>query len=52
MNKSLIWKIIFIVVLVLLALWDGTSGGTENCIKYALKKSCVIINLWDEYNEL
>jgi len=37
---------------VLLALWDGTSGGTENCIRYALKKSCVIINLWDEYDEL
>jgi len=29
-----------------LALWDGSSGGTENCVKYAEKKRKPIINLW------
>lgn len=33
-----------------LALWDGSSGGTENCIRYAQSKNKKIINLWDTYN--
>lgn len=33
------------------ALWNGTSGGTANCIKYAEKKGKDIINLWDIYNQ-
>lgn len=32
-----------------LALWDGSFGGTGNCIKYANKQKKKIINLWDEY---
>ncbi len=32
-----------------LALWNGTSGGTANCIKYAAKKNKLIVNLWKQY---
>jgi uncharacterized phage-like protein YoqJ len=32
---------------VLVALWDGSSGGTGNCISYAYKKNKKIINLWE-----
>lgn len=34
-----------------LALWNGTSGGTGNCVAYANKKNKPIINLWEAYNE-
>ena len=33
-----------------LALWDGSDGGTGNCIKYANKIDKPIVNLWDKYN--
>ena len=40
----------------LLALWDGSEGGTENCIEYAHKKiskinskMMAIDNVWDEW---
>jgi len=29
----------------LIAVWDGTSGGTKNCIDYALKKNKLIIRI-------
>lgn len=32
-----------------LALWDGSSGGTGNCIAYANKVRKPIINLWESY---
>lgn len=35
-----------------LALWNGTKGGTANCVAYAEKKSKPIINLWERYEEL
>src|SRR5688572_6694991 len=38
----------------LIALWDGSDGGTANCIRYAqsLKRpESFIVNLWDEWNE-
>lgn len=35
---------------VVLALWDGSSGGTANCVNYALKKNKFIQNLWPEYS--
>lgn len=28
------------------ALWDGSSGGTGNCIRYAKKRNAEIDNLW------
>ena len=31
----------------ILAMWDGTSGGTGNCIRYANKKGKKISNLYD-----
>lgn len=34
-----------------LALWDGSSGGTANCIKYAEKINKPVINLWKSFNE-
>lgn len=33
-----------------LALWNGTTGGTSNCIKYAEKVQRPIVNLWDKYD--
>lgn len=32
-----------------LAFWNGTPGGTANCIKYANAKGKAVINLWDKY---
>lgn len=34
-----------------IALWDGSKGGTYSCVKYAEKVSKEIINLWEEYDE-
>ena len=35
---------------VILALWNGTGGGTGNCIGYAEKQGKRIINLWDSFS--
>lgn len=32
-----------------LALWNGTLGGTANCIKYAEKVGKPVTNLWSQY---
>ena len=29
-----------------LAMWDGSTGGTYNCVQYALHRGKQIINLW------
>ncbi len=29
----------------LAAVWDGTSGGTANCLRYARKRKCEIVRL-------
>lgn len=34
----------------LLALHDGSAGGTGNCIKYAQEWDVRIVNLWEEYS--
>lgn len=34
----------------LLALWDGSSGGTANCVAYAGRKDREVINLWGEWS--
>ena len=34
-----------------LALWNGTDGGTANCVRYAEQTGRPIINLWKEFNE-
>ena len=31
------------------AMWDGTSGGTGNCIRYSTKKGKEIVNLYQQY---
>lgn len=33
------------------ALWDGSFGGTHNCILYARKKKVDVTNLWEKYVE-
>jgi uncharacterized phage-like protein YoqJ len=37
---------------VLLALWDGSEGGTGNCVAYATKIEKPTVNVWDEYKQL
>jgi len=32
-----------------IALWNGTKGGTANCVNYAYDKEIEVINVWDEY---
>lgn len=34
---------------VLVALWNGTPGGTGNCVKYAQKQGVTVLNVWDVY---
>lgn len=34
---------------VVLALWDGSSGGTGNCIRYANRKKKPIKNVWSVF---
>lgn len=36
---------------VVLALWNGTDGGTKNCIKYAEKVNKPVVNFWDKWLE-
>jgi uncharacterized phage-like protein YoqJ len=36
----------------LLSLWDGTSGGTKNCLDYAKKKEIPWENIWDAWVKL
>lgn len=36
---------------IVLALWDGSDGGTANCIRYAESKNKPITNLWEFYEE-
>jgi uncharacterized phage-like protein YoqJ len=33
----------------LLTLWNGTSGGTANCVRYANKVNRAMHNLWDRF---
>lgn len=33
------------------ALWDGSSGGTSNCVRYAQRRDKLMVNLWSKYNE-
>lgn len=32
-----------------LALWNGTPGGTANCLTYALSKNKPVLNIWDTF---
>lgn len=33
----------------IVALWNGSSGGTKNCVDYAETKQKPIVNLWSRY---
>lgn len=34
----------------LCALWNGTSGGTANCVKYANYKALPVLNKWQDWS--
>lgn len=36
----------------LVALWDGTKGGTSHCVRYATKRKVPVINLYEEWKAL
>lgn len=36
----------------ILALWNGTDGGTANCIRYAKQNKKYIHNLWNTYEAI
>ena len=36
----------------MLALWDGSWGGTFNCVQYAEKKGVPVENLWQQWELL
>lgn len=36
----------------ILAVWDGSEGGTNNCINYAKKKNKPVVNLYSSYLQL
>ena len=33
----------------ILALWDGSTGGTKNCLDYALEQKVQAINAWTDF---
>ncbi len=35
----------------MLALWNGSPGGTANCIAYAERVKRPVVNLWDEWSK-
>lgn len=37
---------------ILLAMFDGTNGGTANCVKYAEQKNKKIVNIYSDFNNL
>ena len=36
---------------VVLALWDGSNGGTKNCVHYARSKNKRVINVWNSWDK-
>lgn len=37
---------------IVLAMWDGTGGGTFNCVNYAQAREKEIVNLFTQLNEI
>jgi uncharacterized phage-like protein YoqJ len=35
-----------------LSLWDGSAGGTANCIEYARHVDKPVVNIWDDWKKL
>ena len=35
-----------------LALWDGSAGGTGNCVKYANRQGKPVLNCWSRFLEM
>lgn len=36
---------------VVLAMWNGSAGGTANCIRYAEAQGVPVVNLWSRWQE-
>ena len=36
----------------LIALWNGSAGGTANCLQYATFTNTPYVNVWSNYQEL
>lgn len=36
----------------LAVLWDGTDGGTANCVEYAKRRDIEIVDLWNDWLRL
>lgn len=34
-----------------MALWNGSFGGTHNCIRYAEKQHVPVTNIWEKFHE-
>lgn len=34
-----------------LALWNGTRGGTQNCVDYAKRRRVPVLNVWDDWSK-
>jgi uncharacterized phage-like protein YoqJ len=35
-----------------LALWNGSSGGTSHCVRYAERKKVPVVNVWNSWRQL
>ena len=35
----------------LMALWDGSTGGTANCVEYALDQAKRVVNIWQNWTQ-
>ena len=36
---------------IVIALWDGSPGGTSNCIEYATAQEVQVVNYWKHFDE-
>lgn len=35
----------------ILALWNGSAGGTKNCVDYAILKNKSVVNVWGDWQK-
>jgi uncharacterized phage-like protein YoqJ len=36
----------------LISLWNGTHGGTGNCVQYAMQRGTPVLQLWKEFQQV
>lgn len=49
MQKRNEWMVDAVQDGAVLALWDGSPGGTANCVRYARKIGVTVVNVWSVY---